>query len=53
MFGLPFELTLYQGDFIAISTFLMSVQYNWQNFVEGFMAANDKVHAVFCMLPFF
>lgn len=52
IFSLPFALTIYKGDLIAYSTFIMSLQYNIQNFYEGFKESKDKVHALFCTLPF-
>ena len=53
LLGLPFELSFTKGEVIALSTFIMSVQYNVGNFWIGFQAAENKVHALFCMLPFF
>ena len=49
--GIPFSFVI--GDAVAFSTFLLSVQYNISNFYLGFTAAQDKMYALCCMLPFF
>ena len=48
-----FELSFTHGDLIAMSTFILSLQYNVGNFYYGWIEAKDKMHALFCMLPFF
>jgi len=53
LLGLPFELQVTKGLVISIATGLLSIQYNFQNFYFGWLAAKDKTHALFCMLPFF
>ena len=53
MTGLPFEFTATQGDLIAASTVLLSLQYNFSNFYKGYLDASDKVHALVCMIPYF
>lgn len=41
------------GDLIALSTFVLSVQYNLGNFKEGISGSKDLGHALACFLPFF
>lgn len=53
MLGLPFALTVRQGDAICFSTFILSVQYNLGNFYAGYQGAKDKTHALACTIPFF
>jgi len=53
LLGLPFELKFTKGALIALSTFVLSIQYNVGNFIAGFSAAKNKMHALFCMIPFF
>ena len=51
MVGLSdYEVT--RGDLIAYSTSILSLQYNFGNFYEGYKAAKDKTHALLCMIPY-
>ena len=49
--GIPFSFIV--GDAVAFSTFLLSAQYNLQNFYLGFSASKEKLHALLCFLPYF
>lgn len=50
--GIPIDFAFTVGSAIALSTFVLSLQYNVGNFYMGFINAENKFYALCCILPF-